>query len=77
MPRCNNYAAETSLVWSYLSPAAEIFPGAASGQFRLGGNMLLTDAEGHSRISTGDYAVAMLNEAEQPAHTGQRFSVAY
>lgn len=68
---------ETGLAWSYLSPAAEIFPGAASGQFRLGGDMLLTDTEGRSRISTGDYAVAMLNEAEQPAHTGRRFSVAY
>lgn len=69
--------AETSLNWSYLSPAAEIFPGAATGQFRLGGDALLTDAEGRSRISTGDYAVALLNEAEQPQHHNQRFSVAY
>ena len=45
--------------------------------FRLGGDLLLTDASGKSRISTGDYAVAMLNEAEQPMHTGQRFSIAY
>ncbi len=69
--------AETTLAWSYLSPAAEIFPGAATGQFRLGGDALLTDAEGRSRISTGDYAIALLNEAEKPAHTGQRFCIAY
>ncbi len=69
--------AEASLNWSYLSPAAEIFPGAATGQFRLGGDLLLTDAEGRSRISTGDYAIALLNEAEQPQHSRQRFSVAY
>jgi len=68
---------ETGLAWSCLSPAAEIFPAPATGKFRLGADALLTDAEGHSRISTGDYAVAMLNEAEQPAHTGRRFSVAY
>lgn len=68
---------EQHLTWSYLSPAAEIFPGSATGQFRLGGDQLLVDANGHSRISTGDYALAMLNEAEQPAHRGQRFSVAY
>lgn len=69
--------AETTINWSYLSPAAEIFPAPATGQFRLGGDALLTDPQGHSRISTGDYAVALLNEAEQPAHRGRRFSVAY
>lgn len=69
--------AETGLNWSYLSPAAEIFPGAATGQFRIGGDALLTDAGGRSRISTGDYAVALLNEAEQRLHRNQRFSVAY
>lgn len=69
--------AETQLQWSYLSPAAEIFPGSATGQFRLGGDLLLTGQDGRSRISTGDYAVALLNEAEQPAHTGRRFGVAY
>lgn len=68
---------ETKLQWSYLSPAAEIFPGPATGQFRLGGDALLLDASGRSRISTGDYAVAMLNEAEQPQHLGRRFSLAY
>lgn len=69
--------AETTLAWSYLSPAAEIFPGPATGNFRLGGDQLLVNAQGVSRISTGDYAVAMLNEVEQPAHPNQRFSVAY
>jgi hypothetical protein len=69
--------AESSLHWSYLSPAAEIFPGDKTGTFRLGGDQLLTDSHGQSRISTADYAVALLNEAEQPQHLQQRFSVAY
>lgn len=68
---------ETSLAWSYLSPAADIFPGTASGQYRLAGDQLLTDAQGNSRISTGDYAKALLDEAEAPAHLRQRFSIAY
>lgn len=68
---------QSALDWSYLSPAAEIFPGAATGTYRLGGDQLLTDASGHSRISTGDYADALLQEAEQPAHRQQRFSIAY
>lgn len=63
--------------WSYLSPAAEIFPGEKTGRFRLGLDQLLTDADGKSRISTADYAVAMLDEAEQKVHTNQRFCVAY
>lgn len=68
---------ETSLQWSYLSPAAEIFPGDKTGQFRLGGDLLLTDASGKSRISTGDYAVAMLDEMQHPKQLNRRFSVAY
>lgn len=63
--------------WSFLSPAAEIFPGAKTGQFRLGLNELLVDAQGRSRISNGDYAVAMLDEVEQQRHLQQRFCVAY
>lgn len=65
------------LNWGYLSPAAEIFPGDKTGSFRLGLDSLITDGLGKSRISTGDYAVAMLNEAEQPQHVNQRFTLAY
>lgn len=63
--------------WSYLSPAAEIFPGDKTAKFRVGQDHLLLDANGASKISTGDYAAAMLDEAEQPTHIRQRFSVAY
>jgi putative NADH-flavin reductase len=69
--------AETSLQWSYLSPAAEISPGEKTGQFRIGSDQLLTDTSGKSRISTGDYALAMLDEVQQPRQQNRRFSVAY
>ena len=68
---------QSAVSWSFLSPAAQIFPGGKTGRFRLGLDNLLTDAAGKSRISTGDYAVAMLEEAEQPQHVNQRFSIAY
>jgi hypothetical protein len=68
---------EKGLDWTMLSPAAEIFPGDKTGVFRLGTDQLLQDAKGQSRISTADYAVAMLNELEQPAHIRRRFTVAY
>ncbi len=68
---------ETALDWTLLSPAAEIAPGARSGKFRLGGDRLLLDAAGHSRISVEDYAVAFIDELEKPAHSRRRFSIAY
>ena len=68
---------ENELDWSFLSPAAEIFPGERSGRFRLGGDQLLSDADGRSRISVQDYAVAMIDELERAAHSRRRFSVAY
>tara|TARA_B100000676_G_scaffold154884_1_gene152730 strand:- start:326 stop:967 length:642 start_codon:yes stop_codon:yes gene_type:complete len=68
---------EPALNWTMLSPAAEIFPGERSGQFRLGLDDLLVDDEGNSRISVQDYAVALLDEVDHPQHERQRFTLAY
>jgi putative NADH-flavin reductase len=68
---------EPDLDWTYLSPAATLEPGERTGAFRLGGDQILVDAEGQCRISTQDYAVAMIDELEEPKHTGERFCVAY
>lgn len=69
--------AERELDWTMLSPSAMIAPGERTGRFRLGGDQLLTDAEGNSRISVEDYAAAFIAELEQPAHARQRFTVGY
>jgi putative NADH-flavin reductase len=63
--------------WTYFSPASSIAPGTRTGKFRLGDDKLLTDADGKSAISIEDYAVATLDEAEQPAHVRKRFTIAY
>lgn len=68
---------EEVLDWTLLSPAAVIAPGERSGKFRLGADHLLTDEKGESRISVQDYAVAMIDELERPAHSRKRFCVAY
>lgn len=68
---------ETELNWSMLSPSALIAPGQRTGSFRLGKDRLLVDAKGESRISVEDYAVAMIDELETPAHSKQRFTVGY
>lgn len=68
---------EPELDWSFLSPSAELKSGVRTGKFRLGGDQLLVDASGHSTISVQDYAVAMLDELDNPAHVRQRFTVGY
>lgn len=65
------------LDWTFLSPPALIQAGERTGHFRLGKDSLLTDAQGNSTISYEDYAVALLDELEQPRHLRQRFTVAY
>lgn len=68
---------EPGLNWTMLSPAALATPGERTGRFRLGGDQLLVDAAGKSAISLEDYAVAMVDELEKPAHPRQRFTVGY
>lgn len=69
--------AETVADWTYLSPPAVLEPGPRTGRYRLGGDTLLVGADGSSRISMEDFAVALLDEAEQPRHHRMRFTVAY
>lgn len=69
--------AESALDWSFLSPSALIEPGERTGKFRLGQDQLLVDGNGQSRISAEDYAVALVDELEKPAHSRQRFTVGY
>lgn len=65
--------------WTFFSPAMNIFVGERKGpgSFRLGGDELVTDAEGQSNISYADYAIAMVDELEAHAHPKARFTAAY
>jgi len=67
----------TDVPWTYFSPALRIAPGARTGKFRLGEDQLITDPQGNSAISLEDYAVAVLDEAEKPAHLHRRFTIGY
>lgn len=68
---------ERDLDWTVLAPSAHLEPGERTGKFRLGLNQLLVDAQGQSHISLADYAVAMIDELERPAHSRTRFTVGY
>jgi uncharacterized protein len=62
------------LDWTYFSPPALIEPGERTGSYRVGQDQLLVDANGRSSISNEDYAVATLDELENPRHIGRRFT---
>lgn len=64
------------LDWTFLSPSAMFVPGERTGRFRLGGDQLLSSPAGSS-ISFEDYAVALVDEIEKPAHIRRRFTVGY
>lgn len=63
--------------WTYLSPGAYFVPGERIGKFRLGTKELIADAKGESKISFADYAIALVDEIEKPAHERASFSVGY
>ncbi|WP_433756631.1 NAD(P)-dependent oxidoreductase [Nocardia sp. CA-135398] len=64
-------------LWTYLSPAELIAPGERTGRYRVGGDQPVRDADGHSRISIEDAAVALLDEAELPRFIQRRFTIGY
>ncbi|WP_227984686.1 NAD(P)-dependent oxidoreductase [Nocardia spumae] len=63
--------------WTYLSPAEQIGPGERTGRFRIGGDQPVVDAEGRSRISFADAAVALVDEIEDPRFVQRRFTIGY
>ena len=67
---------QSDLDWTYLSPSAVFSPGERTGKFRLGRDQLLSNDKG-SHISFEDYAIALADEIEKPAHSRQRFTVGY
>lgn len=68
---------EQELEWTFISPSALFEPGARTGVFRIGAEQLLVGADGRSAISAEDYAVALLDELEKPAHVRARMTVGY
>jgi putative NADH-flavin reductase len=71
------YQQERELEWTFVSPAAEIAPGERTGKFRTGANQLLTDATGRSFITMEDFAVAIVDDIENPQHVRQQMTAAY
>lgn len=63
--------------WTYFSPAAFFEPGERTGKFRLGDTNFVANEKGESRISMEDYAIALVDELEKPAHERAQFTIGY
>jgi uncharacterized protein len=72
-----NILRTSNRLWTYFSPAVEIAPGERTGRFRIGGDQPVMDAEGRSRISAEDAAIALIDEAELPHFVQRRFTIGY
>ena len=67
----------TDFRWTFASPALNMSPGERTGIFRIGGSVVIRDERGESRISMEDFAVALVDELEDPQHIGRQMTVAY
>jgi putative NADH-flavin reductase len=71
---------DTSLDWTYLSPAIEMHPGTSGerkGSYRTGLDTPVYNEKGRSIISVEDLSVAIADEIEEPKFVQKRFTVAY
>lgn len=66
----------TDVTWTFISPSA-VFDadGKRTGSYQTGKDQLLVNSKGDSYISYADYAVAVLDEIENPQHINERFTV--
>jgi putative NADH-flavin reductase len=68
---------QSSINWTYFSPAAYFGPGERTGKFRLGKDALIANEQHESRISMEDYAIALVDELESPKHERERFTIGH
>jgi uncharacterized protein len=61
--------------WTYVSPPKKLIYGPRTGHYRLGGAAMIYDSDGKSVISMKDFAVAMLDLAEEGNHIRAHLSV--
>ncbi|WP_162054370.1 NAD(P)-dependent oxidoreductase [Pontibacter pamirensis] len=71
------YQEEQELDWTFFSPAIIIEPGERTGKFRYDTENPVVNEKGESRISRQDFAVAVLDELEDPQFIRQRFTIGY
>ncbi|MFD1470944.1 NAD(P)-dependent oxidoreductase [Companilactobacillus mishanensis] len=67
---------KSNINWTYVSPAADFdFKAEKTGKYVVAGEELTFDKNKNSKISYADYAIAMVDEIEEPKHENERISV--
>lgn len=62
--------------WTYISPAVFFdAEGKRTGSYQKGKDQLIFNSKGQSYISYADYAIAVLDEIDNPQHINERFTV--
>ncbi|WP_150284494.1 NAD(P)-dependent oxidoreductase [Rummeliibacillus sp. TYF-LIM-RU47] len=66
----------SNIKWTFISPSA-VFDaeGKRTGSYKSGKDHLLVNSKGESYISYPDYAIAVIDEIENPQHVNERFTV--
>ena len=68
--------ATQGITWTFLSPSADFnAEGVRTGSYQSGKDNLLVNSNGNSYISYADFAIAILDEIENPQHKNDRFTV--
>ncbi|MGX6445657.1 NAD(P)-dependent oxidoreductase [Neobacillus sp. K501] len=66
----------SGIQWTYISPAAFFdAEGKRTGAYRKGSDHLIFNSKSQSYISYADYAIAVIDEIENPQHLNERFTV--
>lgn len=66
----------TNLKWTFISPSAEFdAEGKRTGTYETGTDVLLVNKSEESYISYADFAIAVIDEAENKKHINERFTV--
>lgn len=66
----------TNLKWTFISRSAEFdAKGKRTGTYETGTDILLVNNSEESYISYADFAIAVIDEAENSEHVNERFTV--
>jgi uncharacterized protein len=66
----------SGIKWTFISPAAFFNPeGKRTGSYQKGKDNLIVNAKGESYVSYADFAIAVIDEIENPEHINERFTI--
>jgi len=66
----------TNIQWTFISPAAFFNPeGKRTGAYQKGKDQIMVNAQGQSYVSYADFAIAVVDEIENPQHLNERFTL--